>query len=198
MNEPILHVLAETGDGGRLGVLAPKVGAWSMHPHPGALLGPGSPVGLLDHLNRRYALALPDGVAGRVSGGLPLERVVAVEYGQVLFLLEPLGAGDLDRLDGTGGAPGVPAGHGLPPGHHAVVAPTDGAFYRSPRPGAPPFVSPGDRVREGQPVGLVEVMKTFGQVLYGGPGLPAEAEVVEVRVEDGAEIRAGQVLVVVR
>jgi len=198
MNEPILHVLAETDGSGRVRVLAPKVGAWSMHPHPGALLGPGSPVGLLDQLNRRYALALPDGVAGRLSGGLPPDRAVAVEYGQILFLLEPLAAGDLERLDGEGGAPGVPASHGLPPGHHAVVAPTDGVFYRSPRPGAPPFVAPGDRVREGQPVGLVEVMKTFGQVLYGGPGLPGEAEVVEVRAEDVGEIRAGQVLVVVR
>lgn len=198
MNEPILHVLAETDGAGRVRVLAPKVGAWAMHPHPGALLGPGSPVGLLDQLNRRYALALPDGVAGRLSGGLPQDRVIAVEYGQVLFLLEPLAAGDLERLDRDGGTPGVPASHGLPQGHHAVVAPTDGVFYRSPRPGAPPFVAPGDGVREGQPVGLVEVMKTFGQVLYGGPGLPGEAEVVEVRAEDASEIRAGQVLLVVR
>lgn len=198
MNEPILHVLAEPGDLGTVRVLAPKVGAWSMHPHPGALLGPGSPVGLLDHLNRRYALALPDGVAGRLSGGLPQDRVVAVEYGQVLFLLEPLATGDLERLDREAGAPGASANQGLPAGHHAVIAPTDGVFYRAPRPGASPFVSPGDTVREGQPVGLVEVMKTFGQVLYGGPGLPGEAVVVEVRADDGAEIRAGQVLVVVR
>ncbi len=198
MNEPILHVLAESGERGTVRVLAPKVGAWSMHPHPGALLGPGSPVGLLDHLNRRYALALPDGVAGRLSGGLPQERVVAVEYGQVLFLLEPLAAGDLARLDPEAGVPGAPTSQGLPAGHHAVVAPTDGVFYRAPRPGAPPFVTPGDTIRDGQPVGLVEVMKTFGPVLYGGPGLPGEAEVIEVRAEDGAEIRAGQVLVVVR
>ena len=62
----------------------------------------------------------------------------------------------------------------------------------------PPFVEIGSRVRQGQPVGLVEVMKTFNQIVYGGPGLPAEAEVIEVRSEDGAEIAAGQPLIIVR
>ena len=47
-------------------------------------------------------------------------------------------------------------------------------------------------------MGLVEVMKTFNQIQYGWPGLPDEAEVIEIRVEEGAEIRAGQILVVVR
>ena len=50
----------------------------------------------------------------------------------------------------------------------------------------------------GQVVGLVEVMKTFNQIQYGGAGLPEEAEVLEIRADEGAEIRAGQVLVVVR
>jgi biotin carboxyl carrier protein len=53
-------------------------------------------------------------------------------------------------------------------------------------------------VRRGDAVGLVEVMKTFNQILYDGPGFPEEAEVVEVRCEDGQEVRVGEVLVVVR
>jgi biotin carboxyl carrier protein len=198
MNEPVLHVQVVPGEGGRFRVLAPRVGLWSAHPHPGALVGPGSRVGRLDHLNHRSVLALPDGAAGRVGGSLPADRVVPVEYAQVLFELQPLSAGDQEHLAGEAKVSGVSTVSGLPADHRAVVAPTDGVFYRSPRPGARPFVTSGDRVRDGQPVGLVEVMKTFGQVLYGGAGLPDEAEVVEVRVEDGAEIRAGQVLLVVR
>ena len=80
----------------------------------------------------------------------------------------------------------------------AVTAPTDGVFYRRPAPDAAPFVEPGGRVEAGQPVGLVEVMKTFNQILYGGPGFPDSAEVLEIRAEEGAEIRSGDVLVVVR
>jgi biotin carboxyl carrier protein len=79
-----------------------------------------------------------------------------------------------------------------------VSAPTDGVFYRGPSPEAPPFVEVGSRVSKGQPVGLVEVMKTFNQIVYGGPGMPDEGEVLEIRCEDGAEVSAGQVLIVVR
>jgi len=124
--------------------------------------------------------------------------VVSVEYGQALFELDPLRAEDGEHLVREAQASGVSPSEGLPTGHRSVSAPTDGVFYRAPRPGARPFVSIGDTIREGQPVGLVEVMKTFGQVLYGGPGLPDSAVVVEIRADDGAEIRAGQVLLIVR
>ena len=56
----------------------------------------------------------------------------------------------------------------------------------------------GGRVKRGQPIGLVEVMKTFNQILYDGPGFPDEAEVVEIRAEDAQEVGVGQILIVVR
>ena len=196
MNEPILAVEVEACEGGWR-IRAPLVGRWSAHPHPGALVGAGSVVGLLERLDRRWRLVLPDGAAGRVRGAMPRDRVVAVEYGQTLFELAPLREDDAAGLEEEARATGAIVA-GLAPGLHAVVAPTDGVFYRRPTPGARPFVEPGDRVRQGTPVGLVEVMKTFGQIPYGGPGLPEEAEVVEVRAADGEEVRAGDVLVVVR
>lgn len=196
MNEPILAVEVVPIDGGWR-IRAPLVGRWSAHPHPGALVGAGSVVGILERLERRYRLVLPDGAAGRVRGAMPKDRVVAVEYGQVLFHLAPLRDDDAAGLEEEGRATGAVVA-GLPAGHHAVVAPTDGAFYRRPAPGTRAFVEPGDRVRAGQPIGLLEVMKTFGQIPYGGAGLPEEAEVVEIRAGDGAEVRAGDVLVVVR
>ena len=79
-----------------------------------------------------------------------------------------------------------------------VKAPMPGTFYRRPDPSSPPFVEVGDRIRTGQPVGLVEVMKTFNQIAYGGGGDPEEAEVVEIRRGDAEEVDAGDVLVVVR
>lgn len=196
MNEPILAVEVEpTPDGWR--IRAPLVGRWSAHPRPGALVGAGSVVGTLERLDRRFRLVLPDGTAGRVRGALPKDRVVAVEYGQTLFELSPLRDDDAQGLEEESRATGAHVA-GLAAGQHAVVAPSDGVFYRGPAPGAKPFVEAGDRVRPGQPVGLIEVMKTFGQIPYGAPGLPDEVEVVEVRVADGAEVRAGDVLLVVR
>ncbi len=43
----------------------------------------------------------------------------------------------------------------------AVRPPMTGTFYAASSPGAPPFVSVGDTVKEGDQVGIVEVMKLF-------------------------------------
>ncbi len=198
MNEPILVARAERGEDGRALVVSPLVGIWTDHPHPGALLGPGSRIGFLAHLSRRFALVLPEGAAGKVAVGLPRDRALAVEHGQVLFELAPLDAGERQGLSADADRPGHPAGAGLAPGSWAVLSPTDGVFYRRPSPASPPFVEPGARVRTGDPVGLVEVMKTFNQIAFGGPGFPEEAVVAEIRCADSEEVRAGQILIVVR
>lgn len=46
----------------------------------------------------------------------------------------------------------------------AVSAPLVGTFYAAPAPEQPPFVRPGDRVRKGQTVCLLEAMKTMIEV----------------------------------
>ena len=78
------------------------------------------------------------------------------------------------------------------------MAPTDGVFYTAAGPGSPPFAPKGTRLSSGQTIGLIEVMKTFNPILYGGGALPESSEVVEVLVGDGEEVRAGQPLLVVR
>ena len=92
MNDPVLMVRVERDDDGTARVLAPRVGWWSSLPGPGTLIGPGSDVGVLDQLNRRFRLLMPDGNAGLVTDGLPALRRVAVEYGQLLFRLQPVEA----------------------------------------------------------------------------------------------------------
>lgn len=71
-----------------------------------------------------------------------------------------------------------------------VCAPSVGAFYRSPEPGAAPFVAEGTEVRAGQQVGIVEVMKLM---------LPVEADragtVAEFLVADGQTVEFGERLV---
>ena len=197
MDGETLVATVETCEGGIVRVRSPLVGTWTEHPHAGAFLGPGSRAGVVRHLNRKFEVVLPEGAAGRVSRGLPALRAVVVEYGQTLFEMAPV-RGDASALEADGAAVGRPAGAGLAEGTWAIVSPTDGVFYRSPSPGSPPFVEEGARISAGDPVGLVEVMKTFNQILYGGPGYPDRATVVEVRCPDAAEIRAGEVLVVVR
>lgn len=74
-------------------------------------------------------------------------------------------------------------------GEFTVTAPLIGVFYRSARQGEPPLVAPGDRVEADQPLGLIEVMKTFHEVTAG-----RTARVVAVRAADAAPVEYGTAL----
>ncbi|SCF14522.1 acetyl-CoA carboxylase biotin carboxyl carrier protein [Micromonospora chokoriensis] len=88
--------------------------------------------------------------------------------------------------------PGPPAASPPPstPGRAAVRAPIVGTFYRSPEPGARPFVAVGDLVRPGQPVAIVEAMKLMNEVTADRAG-----RVVAILVEDGQSVEYDQPLV---
>jgi acetyl-CoA carboxylase biotin carboxyl carrier protein len=45
-----------------------------------------------------------------------------------------------------------------------IKTPLPGTFYRRPNPDADPYVSEGDRVRAGDVVGLIEIMKNFHEI----------------------------------
>src|SRR5262249_54307481 len=47
---------------------------------------------------------------------------------------------------------------------HTVKSPIVGTFYESPAPGAPPFVKPGDVVRAGQVLCIIEAMKLMNEI----------------------------------
>ncbi len=77
----------------------------------------------------------------------------------------------------------------IDPAWQAVTAPNLGTFYRSPKPGAAPFVVEGQQVSEGTELCLIEVMKLFTSVraLPGGT-------VRHIAVADGALVEGGQPL----
>lgn len=82
----------------------------------------------------------------------------------------------------------VPAAAPAPAGE-TITAATVGVFYRSPSPGAPPFVAEGDEIGRGQQIAIIEAMKLM---------LPVEADkggrIAEVLVADGAAVEYGQPL----
>jgi len=84
----------------------------------------------------------------------------------------------------SGGGQGKPASAQVPDHWFAVRAPNLGTFYRSPKPGAAPYVSVGETVNADTEVCLIEVMKLFTSVLAGTAGavrkvLVEDAELVE-------------------
>lgn len=74
-----------------------------------------------------------------------------------------------------------------------VKAPMLGAFFRTPKPGAEPFVSVGMRVEPDTVIGIIEVMKLMNSVSAGVSG-----EVVEILGADGQLVEYDQVLLRVR
>jgi acetyl-CoA carboxylase biotin carboxyl carrier protein len=70
-----------------------------------------------------------------------------------------------------------------------VESPSVGLFWRSPAPGAPPFVEAGTQVVAGDTLAIVEVMKLMNHVVAAAPGT-----VQAVLAENGARVEYGQPL----
>ena len=70
-----------------------------------------------------------------------------------------------------------------------ISAPMPSRFYRSPSPDEPPFVQAGDMVSAGEPVGVLEVMKTYNPV-----EAPFDCEILEILAEDGDAVEYSQPL----
>jgi acetyl-CoA carboxylase biotin carboxyl carrier protein len=128
-----------------------------------------------------------------------LDRLVALLHDSGLREIE-FEEGDVHiRLvkDGDGGirpeAPAAPATAATPPaatGDHAIVAGLTGTFYRASSPDAPPFIEIGDRVEEGQTIGLLEAMKMLNPIEADRAG-----RVTAIAVENGALVTRGAALI---
>lgn len=102
---------------------------------------------------------------------------------------------DLSPVTVDGRAPHVASGNAAvakPSVGTPVVAPIMGVYYRSPSPGEPPFVEVGDHVSAGDPIGTIEAMKVFSEVISEFTGV-----VVAIPAENGKLVHAGDSLIVV-
>jgi acetyl-CoA carboxylase biotin carboxyl carrier protein len=73
-----------------------------------------------------------------------------------------------------------------------VASPMVGVVYLSPEPGAPPFVTLGSKVAQGQTLLLIEAMKTFNQIKA-----PRAGTVTRILVESGMPVEYGEPLMIV-
>lgn len=83
-----------------------------------------------------------------------------------------------------------PAEHSKHPG--AVPSPMVGTAYRSPQPGAKPFVEEGVQVREGETLLIIEAMKTMNAI-----AAPRAGKIVKILVEDGQPVEFGEPLMII-
>ncbi len=67
-----------------------------------------------------------------------------------------------------------------------------GTFYRSPAPGAKPFVEVGQSVKKGETVCIVEAMKMMNQIEADQDGV-----IEAIMVEDGEPVEFDQPMVII-
>lgn len=74
----------------------------------------------------------------------------------------------------------------------AVTSPMVGTVYVAPEPGAPAFVKPGDTVKEGQTLLLIEAMKTMNPIRA-----PHAGKVTQILATNAAPVEYGEVLLII-
>lgn len=171
-------------------VRAPAPGWFHLLVAADHLIAAGDVIGELEVLGRATRITAPAtrGLVKLPPGPALARR--AVSYGDVLFRV----ATDISL--GAADAAGVAAAAGTAGGAHGLVfrAPTSGRFYGRPTPDKPAFVQAGAELATGTTICLLEVMKTFHRVTYGGHDVPPRARVRDVLVADGADVNQGDAL----
>lgn len=190
----IAKVRNDEDDPETLVVGSPVVGMADGAPKSGTFLNPFDQVITMKVLNQRYVLRLPRDVHGRVTETFIPNSFTPVAYGEAIARIDPrvleAGAGGPGDAAGRAGASGDAEASGL----ITIEAPSDGIFYRRPSPDSPPYVEVGSTVTTGNLLGLVEIMKCFHQITYGGLDFPEQVEIVKIHAEDASEVRFGQTL----
>jgi acetyl-CoA carboxylase biotin carboxyl carrier protein len=115
-----------------------------------------------------------------------LNELDVTEGGMRIRLAKQRGEGaaavmDDPKQDIVSGTYFVPEGLGL-----TIRAGMAGTFYRSPSPGAEPFVEIGSLVREGDQLGIVEAMKMLNPVDAERDGI-----IVAIHIADGDSVEPG-------
>ena len=74
----------------------------------------------------------------------------------------------------------------------SIVSPMVGTFYSAPSPTAKPFVTVGQKINQGDTIGIIEAMKIMNQIEADRSGT-----VIEILVKDGEAIEFGQSLITI-
>jgi len=113
-----------------------------------------------------------------VRSGAAVQHVYAAPQQHMMTTLAP-------QLPDAPAEPAVPDGH-------VVKSPMVGSFYRSPSPGAKPFVEVGQSVNVGDTLCIIEAMKLLNEIEADQSGV-----ISAVLVESGQPVEYGQPLFII-
>jgi acetyl-CoA carboxylase biotin carboxyl carrier protein len=84
-------------------------------------------------------------------------------------------------------------GGGIPAGMSIIKSPMTGTFYVASSPDVPPFVKAGDTISSGQPICIVEAMKTFNEIEAEVSG-----KIEKILVANATPVELGQPLFLIK
>lgn len=173
--------------GETLELAAPAPGRFRIAVRVGDVVRGGTLLGDLEVLGQAIELHAPADAHGVIVAVRDPDLArPPVDHGATLVTLDPKVT--------AGAAATTAAATATAVGGLVFRAPTSGRFYGRAAPDKLPFVVAGDTLEQGTTICLLEVMKTFNRVTYGGSGLPDRAKVRQVLVADGADVNAGDPL----
>ena len=74
----------------------------------------------------------------------------------------------------------------------SIISPMVGTFYSAPSPTAKPFVTVGQKINQGDTVGIIEAMKIMNQIEADRSGT-----VIEILIKDGEAVEFGQPIIII-
>jgi acetyl-CoA carboxylase biotin carboxyl carrier protein len=138
-------------------------------------------------LVRKLADLLEETGLGEIEYEVGGARIRVVRPGTFAMAAPPVAVAAAAPAAVSSPSAAVPENH---PG--AVTSPMVGTVYLSPAPGEPPLVKVGDTVSAGQPLMLIEAMKTFNEVRA-----PRAGTLVSITIESGQPVEYGETLALI-
>lgn len=179
--------------GSIISVKSPIVGIYDMMPAVNSPVSEHSSLGRIRNLHTEFRLVFAAPVRGQIIGISHSDKMAKVQYGEELFQLETKAANVTSKKDLSprkrGHQPEIKDGH-------TIRAFTTGIFYLTSSPESPPFVTEGQIILKGKVMGLIEVMKTFNQIIFQGiEGKDSsEWKIKEIFPRNGEEVKLGDPL----
>jgi acetyl-CoA carboxylase biotin carboxyl carrier protein len=129
----------------------------------------------------------------QAATSLPTQTVLPVTLATGAAVLPSTSANAAVSAPAEGERPSEPSSSDSTEGLYIIKSPIVGTFYRSPSPNAEAFVKPGDEVRVGQVLCIIEAMKLMNEIESEVNG-----EIVRIYVESGQPVEYSQSLFAIK
>lgn len=173
-------------------ILSPGIGMFRILVNDGEDLHPGSIIGTLTILGSKIQIRLPINISGTVE--MPDHNLIIfpVGYSDQIFSLIPLSNSSKSRSDHNNININKTEKNEM-----IIKAFISGVFYLRPSPGSEPFINTGSVIKKGSILGLIEVMKSFNQIVFSGDGIKGTGRIEKIIAKDSSEVNMGDPLFLV-